>query len=92
MAVSCLTRALRFLTVSQPVLLSSQGVAQTKVGGQLVNLGPCRGFLTTATLDQNQRTWKNREKYTIRPIGMRKTGGRDHTATSIRSEPRGETV
>uniref|UniRef100_A0A8C6TBK3 Mitochondrial ribosomal protein L2 n=1 Tax=Neogobius melanostomus TaxID=47308 RepID=A0A8C6TBK3_9GOBI len=81
MAVSCLTRALRFLTVSQPVLLSSQvhTALTIMLHSGLVNLGPCRGFLTTATLDQNQRTWKNREKYTIRPIGMRKTGGRDHT-------------
>lgn len=81
MAVSCLTRALRFLTVSQPVLLSSQGVAtQTKAGCQFVHLGPCRGFQTTAALDQNRRNWKELlTKYTVRPIGMRKTGGRDHT-------------
>lgn len=38
-----------------------------------------RGFLTTASLAQNRTLWKQREKYTIRPIGMKKTGGRDHT-------------
>lgn len=80
MALTSLTRALRLLTVSQPTLLSSQAVAaQTEAGGPLLNLGVCRSFQTTAVLDQNQRFWKNREKYTIRPIGMRKTGGRDHT-------------
>lgn len=80
MALTSLTRALRLLTVSQPTLLSSQAVAaQTEAGGPLLNLGVCRSFQTTAALDQNQRFWKNREKYTIRPIGMRKTGGRDTT-------------
>ncbi|KAJ8011886.1 hypothetical protein DPEC_G00062950 [Dallia pectoralis] len=42
-------------------------------------LETCRGFLTTASLEQNRTRWKIREKYTIRPIGMKKTGGRDHT-------------
>lgn len=41
--------------------------------------GQCRGFLTTASLEQNRTYWKQREKYTIRPIGMKKTGGRDHS-------------
>ncbi|MBN3310120.1 RM02 protein, partial [Amia calva] len=40
---------------------------------------PWRGFLTSAALAQNKTYWKQRTKYTIRPIGMRKTGGRDHT-------------
>lgn len=76
MAVSCLTRALRSLTVSQPALLSSQA----KTGGQLLcALGQCRGFQTTTAREQNRHDWKKREKYTIKPIGMKKTGGRDHT-------------
>lgn len=80
MAVSCLTRALRFLTVSHPALLSSEAVAaQTKAGGQLINLEQCRHFQTTAHLDKHPWHWEKREKYTIKPIGMRKTGGRDHT-------------
>lgn len=80
MAVSCLTRALRSLTLSQPALLSSQAVAQTKLGTQVSSaVGQCRGFLTTASLEQNRTFWKQREKYTIRPIGMKKTGGRDHS-------------
>ncbi|XP_070771982.1 large ribosomal subunit protein uL2m [Enoplosus armatus] len=80
MAVSCLTRALRSLTLSQPALLSSQAVAQTKLGTQVPStVGQCRGFLTTAPLEQNRTFWKQREKYTIRPVGMKKTGGRDHS-------------
>ncbi|XP_073338073.1 large ribosomal subunit protein uL2m [Pagrus major] len=80
MAVSCLTRALRSLTVSQPALLSSQAVTQTKLGTLVPSTGgQCRGFLTTASLDQNRTQWKKREKYTVNPIGMKKTGGRDHT-------------
>ncbi|MEQ2184176.1 54S ribosomal protein L2 mitochondrial [Goodea atripinnis] len=39
----------------------------------------CRGFLTTASLEQNRTFWKQRDKYSIKPIGMKKTGGRDHT-------------
>ncbi|KAF7669060.1 hypothetical protein LDENG_00245310 [Lucifuga dentata] len=87
MAVSCLTWALRSLSLSQHALLSSQAVAQTKLGSQaclspvsiLTTVRPCRGFLTTACLEQNRTLWKQREKYTIRPIGMKKTGGRDHS-------------
>lgn len=84
MSVLSLTRALRSLTVTQPVLLSSQAVAQTKLGAQVCvsvpsTVGQCRDFLTTASLQQNRTLWKQREKYTIRPIGMKKTGGRDHS-------------
>ncbi|XP_017279732.1 39S ribosomal protein L2, mitochondrial [Kryptolebias marmoratus] len=80
MSVLCLTRALRCLTLSQPAVLPSQVVSQLKLGAQ----GPgtvswCRGFLTTASLEQNRKDWMHREKYTIKPIGIRKTGGRDHT-------------
>lgn len=80
MAVSCLTRALRSLTLSQPALLSSQAVAQTKLGTQVSStVAQCRGFLTTASLENNRTYWKEREKYTVKPIGMKKTGGRDYT-------------
>lgn len=43
---------------------------------------PCRSFLTTASLAQNRTNWMQREKYTVRPIGVKKTGGRDHTGKS----------
>lgn len=80
MAVSCLTRAIRSLTLSQPALLSSQAIAQAKLGTQVAcTVGQCRGFLTTASLEQNRTCWKKMEKYTIKPMGIKKTGGRDHS-------------
>lgn len=80
MAVSGLTRALRSLSLAQPALLSSQVVSQTKLGTQVSGtVVQCRGFLTTASLEQNKTFWKQMEKYTVRPIGMKKTGGRDHS-------------
>ncbi|XP_032408551.1 large ribosomal subunit protein uL2m [Xiphophorus hellerii] len=81
MALSCLTRALRSLTLSKPDLLSSQApVAQLKLGTLVSStISQCRGFLTTASLKQNRTYWKQRDKYTTRPMGMKKTGGRDHT-------------
>lgn len=80
MAVSGLTRALRSLSLAQPAVLSSQVVSQTKLGTQVSGtVVQCRGFLTTASLEQNKTFWKQMEKYTVRPIGMKKTGGRDHS-------------
>lgn len=75
MALWCLTRALRSLTVSLP--------AQVAAGAAALNLAPHRDFQTTAAQAQNRRHWKQREKYTVRPIGMRKTGGRDHTGKIV---------
>lgn len=58
-------------------------LAQPKLGSLIpTTFGQCRGFLTTASLDQNRTCWKQNEKYTIRPIGMKKTGGRDYTGRS----------
>ncbi|XP_069092516.1 large ribosomal subunit protein uL2m isoform X2 [Pleurodeles waltl] len=37
-----------------------------------------RGFHTSSSHEKNV-VWKIERKYTIRPIGMKKTGGRDHT-------------
>lgn len=55
-------------------------LTQSKVGSLLPSIFvQGRGFLTTASLAQNRTLWKQREKYTIRPIGIKKTGGRDHT-------------
>ncbi|KAF6725649.1 39S ribosomal protein L2, mitochondrial [Oryzias melastigma] len=81
MAVSCLTRALRSLSLSWPTVVSSQQAAPQLKLGALVSssASQCRGFLTTASLEQNRTHWKQREKYSIRPMGMKKTGGRDHT-------------
>lgn len=62
------------------ILLCQQVTAQSNLGAQVPSLvSHCRGFLTTAPLEQNKTFWKHREKYTIRPIGKKKTGGRDYT-------------
>ncbi|XP_057703851.1 39S ribosomal protein L2, mitochondrial [Corythoichthys intestinalis] len=85
MAMSCLAQALRSLSLSQPALLSSQVKLGLKscvpvlLPCSATGAAPCRGFLTTASLEQNRTYWKQREKYSIRPMGMKKTGGRDHT-------------
>ncbi|XP_043943848.1 39S ribosomal protein L2, mitochondrial [Protopterus annectens] len=39
----------------------------------------CRPFQTCVISCTNNPLWKPPTKYTIRPIGMKKTGGRDHT-------------
>lgn len=60
--------------------LCRQTVAPSKLGTLAPSgIGQCRGFLTTASLEQNRTFWKQIDKYTTRPIGMKKTGGRDHT-------------
>ncbi|KAM9809993.1 39S ribosomal protein L2, mitochondrial [Syngnathus typhle] len=83
MAMTCLSRALSSLFISPPGLLCSQvnlsALACVPVLLPASSAAPCRGFLTTASLEQNRTRWKQIEKYTVRPIGMKKTGGRDHT-------------
>ncbi|XP_034040454.1 39S ribosomal protein L2, mitochondrial [Thalassophryne amazonica] len=91
MEMSFLARALRSLTLSQPAALSLQAVAQTQLGtqacvppaGLLRSVQQCRGFFTTASLDRMWTIGKKREKYTIRPIGVKKTGGRDETGRIV---------
>ncbi|NWH67697.1 RM02 protein, partial [Geococcyx californianus] len=38
-----------------------------------------RGLAGSAPLGTTDPAWKCRVKYTVRPVGMKKTGGRDHT-------------
>lgn len=90
MALAGLCRAVRCLHVSATPPISSQAVmagfrlqvsavapltSSTRGSGGII----CRGFLTSASLETNNPNWRQRDKYTIKPIGMRKTGGRDHT-------------
>ncbi|KAF3831553.1 hypothetical protein GH733_000365 [Mirounga leonina] len=42
-------------------------------------LPPCRPLLTSVALSANFVSWKSRTKYTITPVKMRKSGGRNHT-------------
>lgn len=67
-------------------ILCRQAIAQAKLGTQVAcTVGQCRGFLTTASLEQNRTFWKKMEKYTIKPMGIKKTGGRDHSGKEYRS-------
>ncbi|KAM9156138.1 large ribosomal subunit protein uL2m [Pangshura tecta] len=79
MAVSSLTRAFGALLL--PSAPSLPQIAQYPrlvcLGGSLLPAG--HGFSTSASLCTNNPMWKCRIKYTTRPIGMKKTGGRDHT-------------
>ncbi|TRY88735.1 hypothetical protein DNTS_029671, partial [Danionella cerebrum] len=69
MSVSLLSSAFRSLCIS----------ASSTIAPQAVCVSSCRSLMTSVCQWQNRTLWKNREKYTIRPIGMKKTGGRDHT-------------
>ncbi|XP_062850931.1 39S ribosomal protein L2, mitochondrial [Trichomycterus rosablanca] len=81
LSVSSLCRALRTFTLSSRTLTAPM-CPPSPVGGlvgTLLRLGTARFFITTPPVTQNSTLWKQREKYTIRPIGVKKTGGRDHT-------------
>ncbi|XP_074845361.1 large ribosomal subunit protein uL2m [Carettochelys insculpta] len=85
MGMSSLTRALGALRLSSAWSLPSlPQISQTVQHPRLVCLGGqllpvCHGFSTSATLSTSDPMWKCRIKYTTRPIGMKKTGGRDYT-------------
>lgn len=68
MTLCSLSRAFRSLTVS---CVLRQQVSSSP-------LLPSRGLLTTSQLN-GLELWRPPTKYTINPIGKRKTGGRDHT-------------
>ncbi|XP_067241822.1 39S ribosomal protein L2, mitochondrial [Chanodichthys erythropterus] len=80
MSVSLLSRALRSLSLSGARTVSSQIASLSGVSADLTG---CRGFMTSACQRQNRSLWKQREKYTVRPIGMKKTGGRDYTGRIV---------
>ncbi|XP_051773046.1 39S ribosomal protein L2, mitochondrial [Ctenopharyngodon idella] len=80
MSVSLLSCALRSLSLSGARTVSSQIASLSGVSADLTG---CRGFMTSACQLQNRSLWKQREKYTVRPIGMKKTGGRDYTGRIV---------
>ncbi|NXD42388.1 RM02 protein, partial [Copsychus sechellarum] len=47
--------------------------------GPVSALAACRGLGGSAPCCTTDPLWKCRTKYTVRPVGMKKTGGRDHT-------------
>ncbi|XP_030627819.1 large ribosomal subunit protein uL2m isoform X1 [Chanos chanos] len=85
MAVSALSQALRSLSLVKT--FSNIGFNAPTGSNSLLRVsssGSCsltlwRGFLTTAPLEQNRSLWKQAKKYTVRPTGVKKTGGRDYT-------------
>ncbi|XP_004424180.1 PREDICTED: 39S ribosomal protein L2, mitochondrial [Ceratotherium simum simum] len=88
MALRVVTRALGSLSlkppaaaVPSPSLLSATQVTknallQLPTASMLL---PRRPLLTSVALSANFVSWKSRTKYTITPVKMRKSGGRDHT-------------
>ncbi|XP_032155353.1 39S ribosomal protein L2, mitochondrial isoform X2 [Sapajus apella] len=88
MALWALTRALRSLSLSPltvaapvPSLFPAAQVTDSALLQQpsVLMLLPCRPILTSVALNANFVSWKSRTKYTITPVKMRKSGGRDHT-------------
>ncbi|KAM8938090.1 large ribosomal subunit protein uL2m isoform 2-T2 [Lycaon pictus] len=88
MALRALTRALGSLSLTPPaaaalgpgLLPAAQVTSSTLL--QLPSssvLIPCRPVLTSVALNANVVSWKSRTKYTITPVKMRKSGGRNHT-------------
>ncbi|XP_078393366.1 large ribosomal subunit protein uL2m, partial [Cetorhinus maximus] len=63
----------------RPCLLSSLAIREGTFTSLTPGQQPWCGIHTSISLDNNKRNWLDRSKYTVRPIGMRKTGGRDHT-------------
>uniref|UniRef100_A0A5F8GIZ8 Mitochondrial ribosomal protein L2 n=1 Tax=Monodelphis domestica TaxID=13616 RepID=A0A5F8GIZ8_MONDO len=80
MALPALSRALGSLSLATGPRLAAQMMnnifLQPSSAGMLVS---CRSFLTSGVLNANFVSWKSRTKYTITPVKMRKSGGRDHT-------------
>ncbi|XP_078065058.1 large ribosomal subunit protein uL2m [Mustelus asterias] len=63
----------------QPRLLSSLAVRDVTLTSLPLARSPGCGIHTSICTNNNKRNWLDRSKYTVRPIGVRKTGGRDHT-------------
>ncbi|XP_004624186.1 39S ribosomal protein L2, mitochondrial [Octodon degus] len=87
MALWCLTRALGSLSlaptaVSGPVprlLPAAQVISNAFQLPSSVMLLSCRPLRTSVALNAKIVSWKSRTKYTIAPVKMRKSGGRDQT-------------
>ncbi|XP_015712185.1 39S ribosomal protein L2, mitochondrial [Coturnix japonica] len=82
-AVAALCRAVGALTVSAPRAAAARTVLTvlqpppSAVGGALS--AAWRGLCGSTPRCTTDPAWKCRVKYTVRPMGMKKTGGRDHT-------------
>ncbi|XP_006882029.1 PREDICTED: 39S ribosomal protein L2, mitochondrial [Elephantulus edwardii] len=90
MALRALTRSLGSLSLAPPVpatsassllpavqvISNANALLQTPTASTLL---PFRPFLTFTTLNAKFVSWKSRTKYTVKPVKMRKSGGRNHT-------------
>uniref|UniRef100_UPI00398E3833 large ribosomal subunit protein uL2m n=1 Tax=Pristiophorus japonicus TaxID=55135 RepID=UPI00398E3833 len=72
-------RCLRVLGWARPCPLSSLAAREGSFASVKRVRQEWRGIVASGALSNNRRDWKECTKYTVRPIGMRKTGGRDHT-------------
>nr|XP_004649535.1 39S ribosomal protein L2, mitochondrial [Jaculus jaculus] len=88
MASCALARALGSLSLATPAVaapvpsLLPAAQVLSKALLQLPSasvLPPCRPIHSSADLSAKFVSWKSQTKYTIRPLKMRKSGGRDHT-------------
>ncbi|XP_075411189.1 large ribosomal subunit protein uL2m [Tenrec ecaudatus] len=88
MALRALTRTLGSLSLSPaaaapcaPSLLpATQVISHAFLQSPSTSLLlPYRPVLTSVALNAKIMSWKSRTKYTITPVKMRKSGGRDHT-------------
>ncbi|XP_027309332.3 large ribosomal subunit protein uL2m [Anas platyrhynchos] len=80
MAAAALCRALGALVLSPPraAIAAARPVAIAAPSGGLAAAAG-RWLSASAARCTTDPMWKCRVKYTVRPLGMRKTGGRDHT-------------
>lgn len=85
MAAASLCRALGALVLSPPraaaiaAVAAARPVAIAAPAGVLAAAAAGRWLSASAARCTTDPMWKCRVKYTVRPLGMRKTGGRDHT-------------
>uniref|UniRef100_A0A8C6BGP4 Mitochondrial ribosomal protein L2 n=1 Tax=Monodon monoceros TaxID=40151 RepID=A0A8C6BGP4_MONMO len=88
MALRALTRALGSLSLT-PRIANVPGPSLL-LAAQVTNnvllplpspsmLLPCRPVLTSVAVSAKFVSWKSRTKYTVMPVKMRKSGGRNHT-------------
>lgn len=79
-AAAALCRAFGALAVSAPRAAAARALVPPPPfppGGALA--AAWRGLCGSAPRCTTDPMWKCRVKYTVRPVGMKKTGGRDHT-------------
>ncbi|XP_005389810.1 PREDICTED: 39S ribosomal protein L2, mitochondrial isoform X1 [Chinchilla lanigera] len=87
MALWSLTRALGSLSLAPPavnghasrLLPTAQVMSSALPQLPSTLMFSCRPLLTSVAVNAKTMSWKSCTKYTIRPVKMRKSGGRDHT-------------